>query len=125
MTPVQASAIPLFLSHKDVVAEAVTGSGKTLAFVIPILEMLRRREAPLKKHELGAVVVCPTRELAQQTVSVLQQFLERQPEDDGLYVGGCSCAWVAQTRRRLKTCVRSATTVPISSSAHQGAWTSS
>lgn len=88
MTPVQASAIPLFLSHKDVVAEAVTGSGKTLAFVIPILEMLRRREAPLKKHELGAVVVCPTRELAQQTVSVLQQFLERQPEDDGLYVGG-------------------------------------
>ena len=40
MTPVQASAIPLFLSHKDVVAEAVTGSGKTLAFVIPILEIL-------------------------------------------------------------------------------------
>ncbi|WFD26217.1 RNA helicase [Malassezia nana] len=79
MTPVQSSAIPLFLSHKDVVAEAVTGSGKTLAFVIPILEILMRREVPLKKHEVGAVVVCPTRELAQQTSSVFQQFLDQQP----------------------------------------------
>ena len=34
-TPVQATCIPLILSSKDVVAEAVTGSGKTLAFVIP------------------------------------------------------------------------------------------
>ena len=34
-TPVQATCIPLILSNKDVVAEAVTGSGKTLAFLIP------------------------------------------------------------------------------------------
>lgn len=89
MTPVQASAIPLFLSHKDVVAEAVTGSGKTLAFVIPILEILLRREITLKKHEVGAVVVCPTRELAQQTVGVFQQFLDQQPEPDtGARVAG-------------------------------------
>ncbi|WFD47978.1 RNA helicase [Malassezia furfur] len=81
MTPVQAASIPLFLSHKDVVAEAVTGSGKTLAFVIPILEILRRREVSLKKHELGAVIVCPTRELAEQTCGVLQRFLDAQPED--------------------------------------------
>lgn len=80
MTPVQASAIPLFLSYKDVVAEAVTGSGKTLAFVIPILEILQRRETPLKRHELGAVVVCPTRELAEQTMQVVQRFLEAQPQ---------------------------------------------
>lgn len=81
MTPVQSSVIPLFLSHKDVVAEAVTGSGKTLAFVIPIIEMLQRRDTPLKKHELGAVVVCPTRELAQQIASVFSLFLEKQPTD--------------------------------------------
>lgn len=80
MTPVQASAIPLFLSHKDVVAEAVTGSGKTLAFVLPILEILQRREEPLKKHELGAVIVSPTRELAQQTAGVVQRFLDAKPE---------------------------------------------
>ncbi|SHO76925.1 Similar to S.cerevisiae protein SPB4 (Putative ATP-dependent RNA helicase) [Malassezia sympodialis ATCC 42132] len=85
MTPVQASAIPLFLSHKDVVAEAVTGSGKTLAFVIPILEILLRRETTLKKHEVGAVVVCPTRELAQQTAGVFQQFLDQQPEAAGAH----------------------------------------
>ncbi|WFD04976.1 RNA helicase [Malassezia vespertilionis] len=83
MTPVQAAAIPLFLTHKDVVAEAVTGSGKTLAFVIPILEMLQRRETPLKKSELGAVVICPTRELAEQIATVFSSFLEAQPAEEG------------------------------------------
>jgi superfamily II DNA/RNA helicase len=61
MTPVQASTIPLFMQHKDVVVEAVTGSGKTLAFVIPILERLIRRERTLRKHEIGALVISPTR----------------------------------------------------------------
>lgn len=61
MTPVQASTIPLFMGHKDVVVEAVTGSGKTLAFVIPILEKLARRETKLKKDEIGALVISPTR----------------------------------------------------------------
>lgn len=61
MTPVQASTIPLFMAHKDVVVEAVTGSGKTLAFVIPILEKLLRRETALKANEIGALVISPTR----------------------------------------------------------------
>jgi len=61
MTPVQASAIPLFMMHKDVVVEAVTGSGKTLAFVIPILERLIRRETKLRRDEIGALVITPTR----------------------------------------------------------------
>lgn len=62
MTPVQASVIPLFLNqHKDVVVQAVTGSGKTLAFAIPMLEKLARRESPLKKDEVGGIIVCPTR----------------------------------------------------------------
>lgn len=64
MTPVQASAIPLFMRHKDVVVEAVTGSGKTLAFVIPILEKLVRRERKLAKNEIGALVISPTRYVA-------------------------------------------------------------
>lgn len=61
MTPVQASAIPLFMQHKDVVVEAVTGSGKTLSFLIPILEKLLRLDQPLKKHHVGAIVISPTR----------------------------------------------------------------
>ncbi|KAE8257636.1 hypothetical protein A4X13_0g2230 [Tilletia indica] len=78
MTPVQASAIPLFLSHKDVIVEAVTGSGKTLAYLVPLLHMLLRRESPLKQHQIGAVILVPTRELAVQVHGVLQIFLQAQ-----------------------------------------------
>lgn len=66
MTPVQASTIPLFMKHKDVVVEAVTGSGKTLAFVIPILERLVRREQKLRKNEIGALIISPTRYVSGQ-----------------------------------------------------------
>jgi ATP-dependent RNA helicase DDX55/SPB4 len=49
------------MQHKDVVVEAVTGSGKTLAFVIPILERLIRRDTRLRKNDVGALVISPTR----------------------------------------------------------------
>ncbi|KAK0647746.1 ATP-dependent rRNA helicase spb4 [Lasiodiplodia hormozganensis] len=75
MTPVQASAIPLFMGYKDVVVEAVTGSGKTLSFLIPVVERLLRLEEPLKKHHVGAIVVSPTRELATQIHAVLTSLL--------------------------------------------------
>jgi ATP-dependent RNA helicase DDX55/SPB4 len=61
MTPVQASAIPLFMAHKDVVVEAVTGSGKTLSFLVPVVEKLLRLEEPIKKHHIGAIIISPTR----------------------------------------------------------------
>ncbi|SAM01604.1 hypothetical protein [Absidia glauca] len=92
MTPVQAGAIPLFMKNKDVVVEAVTGSGKTLAFVIPIIEKLLRREDPLKNHEIGAMIITPTRELAQQINTVFNLFVQDHPRSDqlklGLYIGG-------------------------------------
>ncbi|KAG2206278.1 hypothetical protein INT47_007292 [Mucor saturninus] len=94
MTPVQSGAIPLFMKNKDVVVEAVTGSGKTLSFVVPILEKLLRREEPLKNHEIGAVVITPTRELAQQIHSVFEKFVtHNEREEDvrlGLFIGGSS-----------------------------------
>ncbi|KAJ8472381.1 hypothetical protein ONZ45_g16672 [Pleurotus djamor] len=85
MTPVQASTIPLFMKHKDVVVEAVTGSGKSLAFAIPILERIVRRETRLRKNEIGALVISPTRELASQIHSIFVQFLSSQPtsEEEG------------------------------------------
>lgn len=65
MTPVQATAIPLFLQNKDVCVEATTGSGKTLAFGIPIFEMLAKKlkegEISLGKHDVGALIISPTR----------------------------------------------------------------
>ncbi|XP_023223506.1 ATP-dependent RNA helicase DDX55-like [Centruroides sculpturatus] len=79
MTPVQAACIPLFLANKDVVVEAVTGSGKTLAFVIPLLEILLRKTS-LKKKDVGAIVISPTRELATQTAEVLEHFLKYVPQ---------------------------------------------
>ncbi|KAG6443114.1 probable ATP-dependent RNA helicase DDX55 homolog [Manduca sexta] len=81
MTPIQAAVIPLILSCKDVVAEAVTGSGKTLAFVVPLLEMLlkKQKDSPLRKDFVYAAIISPTRELATQIYTVIQQFLQ-EPE---------------------------------------------
>ncbi|XP_057297011.1 ATP-dependent RNA helicase DDX55-like [Hydractinia symbiolongicarpus] len=89
-TPVQAMCIPLMLSNKDVVAEAVTGSGKTLAFLIPVVEMLLGREEKLKAHEIGAVILTPTRELAQQIYTVLTAFTENTELTQMLCIGGKS-----------------------------------
>ncbi|XP_076208628.1 ATP-dependent RNA helicase DDX55 isoform X2 [Aptenodytes patagonicus] len=89
MTPVQSATIPLFMNNKDVAAEAVTGSGKTLAFVIPILEILLRREEKLKKMQVGAIIITPTRELAIQIDEVLSHFTKHFPRfSQILLIGG-------------------------------------
>jgi len=86
-TPIQAAAIPLFLQKKDVAAEAVTGSGKTLAFIIPILEILK--DVSLNKHDIGAVVISPTRELASQIAEVLTTFCTNLPQiSHQKFIGG-------------------------------------
>lgn len=72
--------VPIFTQqHKDVVVEAVTGSGKTLAFVVPIIEILlkRNKQQTLKKHEIGALIISPTRELALQIYTVVEAFLKK------------------------------------------------
>lgn len=89
MTPVQAACIPQFVRHKDMAVEAVTGSGKTLAFVVPIMHMLAKRETKLKKHEVGAIILTPTRELAFQIQEVVSHFLKFQPQFTSyLVIGG-------------------------------------
>ncbi|KFU89560.1 ATP-dependent RNA helicase DDX55, partial [Chaetura pelagica] len=83
------ATIPLFMRNKDVAAEAVTGSGKTLAFVIPILEILLRREEKLKKMQVGAIIITPTRELAIQIEEVLSHFTKHFPRfSQILLIGG-------------------------------------
>ncbi|XP_040843050.1 ATP-dependent RNA helicase DDX55 isoform X2 [Ochotona curzoniae] len=89
MTPVQSATIPLFMRNKDVAAEAITGSGKTLAFLIPLLEILLRREEKLKKHQVGAIIITPTRELAIQIDEVLSHFTKHLPQfSQILWIGG-------------------------------------
>ena len=79
------------LQKKDVCAEAVTGSGKTLAFLIPIIEILLQRSEPLKKYEIGALIISPTRELASQIHEVLIEFLQHVPQFSHLLlIGGAN-----------------------------------
>lgn len=67
-TPIQATLIPLALSSsRDILARARTGSGKTLAYAIPILQgILQRRERNESESGTRALVLVPTRELAEQ-----------------------------------------------------------
>ena len=86
MTPVQAETVPAFIDHKDVVVEAVTGSGKTLAFVIPIMEMLRRRREEWGRNQIGAIIITPTRELAIQIHNVIKSMKFELPS--ACFIGG-------------------------------------
>ena len=66
-TDIQSRAIPIALEGKDIIATSKTGSGKTAAFVLPILHRLvQRTEAQKKEHHIRALILTPTRELAQQ-----------------------------------------------------------
>lgn len=69
MTPIQAQALPEVLAGKDILAQAKTGSGKTAAFGLGILNQL-----DVKLFRVQSLVLCPTRELADQVASELRRF---------------------------------------------------
>ena len=71
-TPIQKKAIPAILEGRDVVGLAQTGTGKTAAFVLPLLHRLM--SGP--RHQLRALIVGPTRELAEQTKDVVAKLGE-------------------------------------------------
>ncbi|CEG77308.1 hypothetical protein RMATCC62417_12087 [Rhizopus microsporus] len=62
-TPVQMQSIPIMLNGRDIMSCAPTGSGKTMAYLLPIIQDLKK---PEKKVSYRALVIAPTRELAQQ-----------------------------------------------------------
>ena len=69
MTPIQAKAIPIVLQGRDVMGAAQTGTGKTAAFSIPLLQRMLKHESSSMspaRHPVRAVVLAPTRELADQ-----------------------------------------------------------
>ncbi|HIK28063.1 MAG: DEAD/DEAH box helicase [Oscillatoriaceae bacterium SKW80] len=68
-TAIQAEAIPILLSGKDVVGQAQTGTGKTAAFSLPILERVDVNEAAVQ-----ALILTPTRELALQVTQAIRDF---------------------------------------------------
>ncbi|EON90951.1 DEAD/DEAH box helicase [Marinobacter lipolyticus SM19] len=68
-TPIQARALPAAIAGKDVIAMAQTGSGKTAAFGIGLIEKLRPRQ-----FSVQGLVLCPTRELADQVAKALREL---------------------------------------------------
>ncbi len=69
MTPIQAQSLPHILEGKDVIAQAKTGSGKTAAFGIGLLTKLQ-----VKKFRVQSLILCPTRELADQVSKELRML---------------------------------------------------
>src|SRR2546423_1846287 len=83
-TPIQAEAIPAILSGRNLIATAQTGTGKTAAFLLPILHQL----IDLPRGTTRALVITPTRELAQQIDDVCQGLAYHTGIRVGLFVGG-------------------------------------
>ncbi|KAL8822303.1 MAG: hypothetical protein Q9191_006958, partial [Dirinaria sp. TL-2023a] len=74
-TLVQREAIPLALEGRDILARAKTGSGKTAVYLLPILEAILRRKGGKKNAKsTSALILVPTRELAQQVTKVTATF---------------------------------------------------
>lgn len=71
MTPVQAESLPHILKNCDVIAQAKTGSGKTAAFGIGLLTQL-----DVKKFRVQSLILCPTRELADQVAKELRRLAQ-------------------------------------------------
>jgi ATP-dependent RNA helicase RhlE len=83
-TPIQAEAIPAILAGRDLIATAQTGTGKTAAFLLPILHQL----LGLPQGTTRALIITPTRELAQQIDDVCLGLAYHTPMRVGLLVGG-------------------------------------
>lgn len=74
MTPIQAKSLPYALGGRDVIAKAKTGSGKTASFGIPMLTQLN-----VKSFKVQGLVLCPTRELADQVAKELRRLARFTP----------------------------------------------
>ncbi|TGZ62142.1 hypothetical protein CRM22_007596 [Opisthorchis felineus] len=89
-TPIQAQGLPMGLSGRDVVGIAQTGSGKTASFVIPAIVHILAQPRLLRGEGPICLVLVPTRELAQQVLSVAQQFATAAGLRTMCFYGGAS-----------------------------------
>ena len=96
MTEIQQKAIPLMLAGHDMIAKAPTGTGKTVAFGIPVLEQVADVPAGAPK----AVILSPTRELAQQIAQDLRNLARFLPDVKVVCVYGG--AGMDKQQRQLK-----------------------
>ena len=80
MTPVQEESLPVILQGNDLIVQAETGSGKTVVFAIGLLTRLTARD-----FNVQALVLCPTRELADQVGKEIRRLASTIPNIKLLY----------------------------------------
>lgn len=96
-TPVQEQTIPVILQKKDVIACAQTGTGKTAAFILPLLHNLEAE--PHAEDKINAIIMAPTRELAQQIDQQMEGFSYFTSFSSvAVYGGNDASAWDTQRR---------------------------
>lgn len=83
MTPIQAQSLPIMLAGEDIIAQAKTGSGKTAAFGLSLLNNLH-----VNLFAVQTLVLCPTRELAEQVGQALRQLARLLPNVKVLNLSG-------------------------------------
>ena len=87
-TPIQEQAIPVALAGRDVLGIAQTGTGKTAAFTLPMIDKLAAGRS--KARMPRALVIAPTRELADQVASSFEKYATHQKLSWALLIGGVS-----------------------------------
>lgn len=91
MTPIQAQAIPVVLTGQDVMGAAQTGTGKTAAFSLPLLQRLLKHEnssTSPARHQVRALVLLPTRELADQVAQQIKAYAQYTQLRSAVVFGG-------------------------------------
>ncbi len=95
-TPIQAKAIPPIMQGRDLIGLAQTGTGKTAAFVLPVLHRLLR----YPKGQVSALILSPTRELAEQTHEAITMLGKQTGLRSAAIYGGVS---MGLQNQRLKS----------------------
>ncbi|HEX8885830.1 MAG TPA: DEAD/DEAH box helicase, partial [Noviherbaspirillum sp.] len=94
-TPIQAAAIPVVLQGRDVMGAAQTGTGKTAGFSLPIIQLLLAHassSASPARHPVRALVLTPTRELADQVAENVKAYCRFTPLRSTVVFGGVDMA---------------------------------
>lgn len=89
-TPVQKEAIPAVLKGRDLLAAAQTGTGKTAGFALPLLQKLTMEGGQVASNSVRALVLVPTRELAEQVHQSILQYGQNLPLRTYAVYGGVS-----------------------------------
>jgi ATP-dependent RNA helicase RhlE len=94
-TPIQAAAIPVVLQGRDVMGAAQTGTGKTAGFSLPIIQLLlanASNSASPARHPVRALILTPTRELADQVAENVKAYCRHTPLRSTVVFGGMDMA---------------------------------